>query len=55
MLDLSPQEWSAVQLSLRVAVVATLDTLSSEKGARFEPAPLLVECAKSNRTLYGKE
>jgi 3-hydroxyacyl-CoA dehydrogenase/enoyl-CoA hydratase/3-hydroxybutyryl-CoA epimerase len=37
------------------AVVATLDTLSSEKGARFEPAPLLVECAKSNRTLYGKE
>ncbi len=37
------------------AVVATLETLSSEKGARFEPAPLLVECAKSNRTLYGKE
>jgi 3-hydroxyacyl-CoA dehydrogenase / enoyl-CoA hydratase / 3-hydroxybutyryl-CoA epimerase len=37
------------------AIVATLDTLSSEKGARFEPAPLLVECAKSNRTLYGKE
>jgi 3-hydroxyacyl-CoA dehydrogenase/enoyl-CoA hydratase/3-hydroxybutyryl-CoA epimerase len=37
------------------AVVATLDTLSAEKGARFEAAPLLVECAKSNKTLYAKE
>ncbi|HEY0223033.1 MAG TPA: molybdate ABC transporter permease subunit, partial [Pseudolabrys sp.] len=27
MLDLSPQEWVAVQLSLRVAVVATLVAL----------------------------
>jgi len=37
------------------AVVATLDTLSSEKGARFEPAPLLVDLSKANRTFYGKE
>jgi 3-hydroxyacyl-CoA dehydrogenase/enoyl-CoA hydratase/3-hydroxybutyryl-CoA epimerase len=36
-------------------IVAILDTLSAEKGARFEPAPLLVELSKSNKTLYGKE
>ncbi len=37
------------------AIVDVLKTLSSGKGARFEPAPLLVEHAKSNRTLYSKE
>ena len=36
-------------------VVATLDTLSSEKGARFEPAPLLVDLSKSGKSIYGKE
>ena len=37
------------------AVVATLDVLSAEKGPRFEPAPFLVELAKANKSLYGKE
>ena len=37
------------------AVADTLSRLASEKGSRFNPAPLLAEMAKQGRSFFGKE
>ena len=37
------------------AVADALSRLASEKGPRFNPAPLLAEMAKQGRSFFGKE
>ncbi len=45
MLDLSPQEWIAVQLSLRVALVATVVAL---------PFGVAIACVLARKDFWGK-